>query len=457
MKLTVFIAFIALLITLVTGCRLVQSAANVPGQAVRAVTPGGTAKLAADPVEVQQRLMRFSDEYLASMVHGLDKLRRGTNSLDPAELLKWKIMLGTETVSIASGPNAFANLLDMTIFVTVTRRGLEEYWQPEVFGESARPILNTTRNAETNIWQITGQVLTPEQQAELRKAIDVWFGQNPLPENVMAARAVGFATEVADSNPAEKSNPGSVFSLLMLDPLAGMDPAVREIAQTRLMAERALYVSQKMPMVLRWQTELLAVNAIRLPAVQQLVTNSTQLTASVDRFATLAEKLPGQVSTERVEILKALQSQEKDIASLMTSGTQMSASLNTTLVTFDALMQRFGVGETNTAVTSSTNTEPFRIQDYTTTAAQLEATAQRLTQLLITFDHTLGSTNLAKFTAQVGPAVQQAQAGGKEVVDYAFWKGVLLLAIAFGFVLIYRLLTARLLKSKGKFDQPRHD
>ena len=290
MKLTVFIAFIALLITLGTGCRLVQSAANVPGQAVRAVTPGGTAKPAADPVEVQQRLMRFTDEYLASMVYGLDKLRRGTNTLDPAELLKWKIMLGTETCSIASGPNAIANLLDITIFVMVTRRGLEEYWQPKVFGESALPILNTSRNAETNIWQITSQVLTPEQQTELRRAIDVWFGQNPLPENVMAARAVGFASEVAESNLTEKSNPGSVFSLLMLDPLAGMDPAVREIAQTRLMAERALYVSQKMPMLLRWQTELLALNATKLPAVQQLVTNSTQLAASVDRFATLAEK-----------------------------------------------------------------------------------------------------------------------------------------------------------------------
>ncbi len=88
---------------------------------------------------------------------------------DPAELLKWKLLLGTETCSIASGPNAVANLLDMTIFVTVTRRGLEEYWQPKVFGESALPMLDTCRNAETNIWQFTGQVLTPAQLRNLKK------------------------------------------------------------------------------------------------------------------------------------------------------------------------------------------------------------------------------------------------------------------------------------------------
>ena len=43
----------------------------------------------------------------------------------------------------------------------------------------------------------------------------------------------------------------SVFSLFQVDPLSGLDPAVREIAQTRLFAERALFVAQKMPMLLR--------------------------------------------------------------------------------------------------------------------------------------------------------------------------------------------------------------
>ena len=242
-----------------------------------------------------------------------------------------------------------------------------------------------------------------------------------------------------------------MFSLLKVDPLAGMDPAVREIAQTRLLAERALYVTQKMPMLLRWQTELLSVNAVEMPAVRQLVTNSTQIAASVERFAAVAEQLPGQVSTEREEILKALQSQEKNLTPLvnevrqtLTAGSQMSTSLNTTLTTFDAVMKRFGVGETNNASPPKTNAEPFRIQDYGQTATQLEATARQLTELLVTLDQTIGSTNLAQLSAQVGPVVQQAQTGGKEIVDYAFWKGILLVAIALVAALIYRFLSIRL-------------
>ncbi len=434
-----------------TGCRMVQTAVEVPGRTVRAVAPGERDRNAVDPVEVQQRLLRFADEYSTQMVFGFDKLRRGTNALEPAELLKWKITLETETCSIASGPNAIGNLLDMTVFVTVTRMALEVYWQPKVFGESAQPMLTSCRNAETNIWQLTSRVLTPEQQAELRQAIDAWFQQNPLPENVVGARAVGFASQVAEANPAGKARAGSVFSLLMLDPLSSLDPATREIAQTRLLAERALYVTQKIPLLLRWHTELVTITAVQLPAMQQLVSNSTQVAASAERFAGVMEKLPGQVSTEREEILKALESQEKDLAALvnevrqaLNAGSQMSASLNTTLTTFDALMKRFGVGETNNANPPTTNTEPFRIQDYGRTAAQLEATGRQLTELLHTLDHTLDSTNLARLSAQVGPAVQQAQAGGKALVDYAFWKGILLVTVVLLAALVYHFLVARL-------------
>ena len=244
----------------------------------------------------------------------------------------------------------------MTVFVTVTRMALEEHWQPKVFGESALPMLESCRNAETEIWRLAGTVLKPEQQTELRQAIEVWHRQNPLPESVLAARAVGFASQVAEASKADTAKPGSVFDLLKVDPLSGLDPAVREIAQTRLFAERALFVTQKMPMLLRWQTELLSVNAVEMPAVQQLVTNSTQIAASVERFARVAEQLPGQVSTEREEILKALQAQENKLTPLvnevrqtLTAGSQMSTSLNTTLTTFDAVMKRFGVGETNNA------------------------------------------------------------------------------------------------------------
>jgi hypothetical protein len=433
-----------LLLALSADCGGLQGAVPILGQ----LFPGNSGKMNKQTellVEVQESLLRFADEYSMRMVGGVDNLRRGTDALSPAEVLELKIGIGSETCSIASGPNAVADLIDMTVFVTVMRMTLEDYWQPKVFGKSALPMLAYSRSAEADIWKLAGRVLKPEQQTDLRQSIVAWHHQNPLRESLVALRSLDFASRVEALDQNEVSKPGSVFSLLNVDPLAGMEPAVREVAQTRMFAERALFVAQMMPTLLRWQTELLSVNAVEMPSVQQLISNSTQLSGSVERFAYVAEQLPKQLSTEREEIVKALETQEKDIASVMGQGTQFSASLNTTFTTFDALMKRFGVGEPKSGEPPPANAVPFRIQDYTESAAQIEATAERLTELLGMLDRTMGSFNLAQFSAQVGPVVQQAQAGGEELVDYAFWKGILLVVSVLAAALIYRFLVTRLL------------
>lgn len=425
-----------------TGCGLLRTTAELPGRAVNTVTPGKPDSKAVDPLEVQQNLLRFADSFSTRMFVAIDRVAQDSDAMNPAEALRWKLAVTTETCGIASAPNPVANLLDMTVFVTVMRVTLEEHWQPNVFGPSAQSMLDSCRSAETEIWGQVGQVLKPAQQEELRTAIAKWHQQNPRPEDMLAARAFGLAAMVGKATGTDTTQPGNVFGILMIDPLAGMDPAVREIAKTRMFAERALFVSQMMPTLFRWQTELFSLNAAAQPAVHQLITNSTQITASIDRFAVLADKLPALVSTEREEIVKALESQEQEVTGLLTNTTRASDSLNATLKTLDALMQRFGVGETNKPP-PDTNAQPFRIQDYTATAAQLESTAKGLTELMVTLDRTLGSTNLTALSAQFSPAVADARAGGRSVVDYAFWKGILLIGVALVAALVYRFFSGR--------------
>jgi hypothetical protein len=444
-------AVVLLLLGCVAGCRVVDSAARAPGQIARSASADPAEKPVVDPVELQQVLLRFAGEFSTQMIVGVDQLRQGPNPISPADALVWKITLVAEPCSIVSGANTLSGLLDLTVLITLMRSTLEDYWQPKVFGESARTLTESCRLAETGIWEYTDKVLTREQRAELRRAIDVWRRQNPLPESVLSARAQGFTSRLAQVNASSASKTGSVFGLLRLDPFSGLDPATREIAESRLFAERALFVFQRMPMLLRWQTELTALNAAAMPAVQQLVTNSTQIAESVDRFSRVAEQLPRQLSTEREEILRAFEKQEQtlapivsDVRGALTAGTQMSASLNTTITTFDGLMKRFGVGEPKPDEAPAAKGEPFRIKDYAETAAQLEQMSLRLTELIRTFDQTLGSPNLSQLAAQVKPVVQQAQAGGKEVVDYAFWRGMMLVGSALAAALAYRFLAMRL-------------
>jgi len=58
--------------------------------------------------------------------------------------------------------------------------------------------------------------------------------------------------------------------------------------------------------------------------------------------------------------------------------------------------------------------------------------------------------NLVQLSAHVSPVLQQVQTGGKELVDYAFWKGILLVVTALLVAFSYRFLSLRMNHSKAK-------
>lgn len=94
----------------------------------------------------------------------------------------------------------------------------------------------------------------------------------------------------------------------------------------------------------------------------------------------------------------------QEVRQALLAGSQMSTSLNSTLVTFDALMKRFGVGETNaSAAATHPPSEPFRILDYGEAAHRVEGAARELRGLLAAVNETLGSSNLTQLPARVAP------------------------------------------------------
>jgi len=237
----------------------------------------------------------------------------------------------------------------------------------------------------------------------------------------------------------------------MVDPLSGLNPATRELAQTRLFAERALFVGQRMPALLRWQTELLVLESAETSVFRELRTNTVQIAEAVQRFGKVAEELPALVRSEREAILKAVASQESGLTNVavqlkatLDAGRQMSDSVNTVLTTFDQLQQRLQAENTGKTNQPSAPSEPFRIQDYAETARRIEAEAGRLTELLRAVDQTLGSTNLTGLPARVAPVVEQARTGGHDLVNYTFRQAVLLVAITCALVVTSALIFQRL-------------
>jgi hypothetical protein len=441
---------------LTTGCRLVQTAADVPGNVVRKLTPGSQRPQGIPPAVLQVELQRIADEVVGRTLSAMDDYARiiGTDEAR-RQVLRWRVSMGAAVVTIVTGPNPQVNLLDFLALTTVTRIALEEIWVNTTDGPAFEPWLAASRGLEASAWELTEGVFTTEQQQEIRDAIRRWWDSNPETQLTFFVRPGEFSRIIAHTA-NDNARPGSVWSVVGLDPTVGLDPAVREVTQTRLFAERALYMVQRMPFMARWQVELLADNLVNEQHIAGVLTNTASLTESIDRLSRATESasataalLPDRVTAERKAILEALEAQEGrlrelclDINRTLVSGEAMASSFNTALITFDALMKRFGVGEPAPPDAPSqpeaAPAPPFNILDYAHTAEQIAAMARQLDLLIQESGSILDSPALDRRIGELDSLAERARADTKSVLNHAFLLATGLIVLVLAAVLIGR-------------------
>jgi hypothetical protein len=444
------VAWLLAVLVLVAGCRLAKETARLPGQVVSAVVPGSKSGQ-PDPATLQADLQRYADEFTGRCVAALDEYARVVDTPEARDqALQWKVSVSSAAVSIASGPNPTANLLDFLSLATILRTVLEEHWTQSAEGKRFQPWLETSRSLETEAWRLAAGIFTPGQQQELRDSIRQWWDANSGARSTFFARPQAFASLIRQTG-QKTDQPGSVFGLVGLDPTSGLDPAVREVTRTRLFAERAMYAAERMPFLVRWQIELLTAQFLQNPDVSAVLTNAARLTESADRMSRAAESasqtaalLPDRLSTERKAILEALEAQEgrlrelsAEVGRTLAAGERMSTSLNTTIHAFDALMKRFGVGEPSSAP-PDTNSPPFNILDYARTADQIATMAQQLDALIKDSTGTLDSPALDKRIADLNALAARARADARSVLNHAFLLAAGLIVLAFACATVYR-------------------
>lgn len=447
---------IALLLTLAlvtSGCTLLKNTLELPEKSIRSLFSLDRENKASDPVELQSQLLRFADNSIKRLNLAIGKLQLKDDEANrKRSLLIRRISTTQDILAVATGANINANLLDMVILASLNRMNVEEYWTSKYYGASAQPYLQAAKEVERQILRIAETALKKEQLSELRAAIRIWHEKHPNVRSPSDVGAIGFAAEVAQSNRSSDAEiTSSVFNLLAIDPLAGLDPATRELADTRLFAERGLFLARHMPTLIRWQTELLIINAAEVPQLERLLADATRLSESADRFSRTAQRLPGFISSERQEIVHALDKQQPALNGLaaqiektLAAGSQMSNASTATLQTFQEVVRQLQ------ASPPDPDSEPFRINDYTVAAKQLGDSAQNLMKLLQIFNQTLSPDNLDGLSNRLELLVRHTQAGGKEWVDYAFrqtlFLGLILIASACAMVLVSAIVFWKLKK-----------
>lgn len=433
------------------GCGLIQATADLPGNAVRAMNPGKETAKPADPVVLQQDLFRVADEVSTK----LDQVLMASAD-DPkvaqsaADLLVLRLGMRNRMVEIVTGPNAFIGLVDMVFTVTLLENAVATHFAPEDGNAPDHPMIEVLADARQQVKDLAISYLGPDQVDRLVEIIDPWLEKDLLPVEALFTRYQGLTQELLGSQPKEQGNqPTSLFGALMLDPLAGLDPTVREIAQTRLLAERALYIGQRSPSLLRLQTELLAIRLMEQPVVNRMVEVSESSAESVERITTVTESLPDRISAERKEILQALEEQSSDLTAMMAEvkaaighGEGALVQANTLVPAVDHLLEQLGAYEP-----ADPDAPPFEISEYTEVLRELQTVLAETNQVTANIQATLDAATHEESLRRMEAVTESTLARGGAWVDSILLRGLLFIAassvVIGGVVILVRRLSPR--------------
>jgi len=418
---------------------------------------------------LQTEVLRFSDNYVNSVAFAADALAAGVGSRDAQiAALKWKLGQANAAYADATGENLVWNALDMAVLSMVSRMVITHPDVRKEFGPSADALVATHVDLEKSAWALVGSFLTPEQVEELRNLVEEWRRANPNERNVTGARFREFAINLGKSSSSgARQKPTSIFSMLYLDPFAGLDPTTVAIDQSRELAERITAYAERLPTLVRWQAELLALQVAQQPAAQDLSADFGRTSRSIESLSKTAEGIPALVDAQRQAaidqffagvtdqrqaMLAELDAREGRMRTLlaelretMNAGGQMGESLTGTIKTLDGFVRYVSPPKDPNAPPSTS--KPFDPLDYGRAASQVGAMARDLNGLLASAGSTAPA--LGKISASAGDDL-------KRVVDHAFWMGVLLIAVLLvGWVLArlaYRSLELRIERARRASD-----
>lgn len=255
-----------------------------------------------------------------------------------------------------------------------------------------------------------------------------------------------FAKAIGRPASGETARPGGLFAFLGLDPLASLDPAVRQLEQTRLLAERTIYYLQRVPYILNLQVDRASSELLARPEVNGLLRDSDRISGSLERFAGVAEALPAKLTAEREALIQQLSSELltqqqavrpmlAELRATLEAGDATAASVEGLIQSIERLMARFPASSTD----GQAPQQSFDIQQYAAAAAELGRTAQELQRLVGSID--------AQAPALAG-SLDTAISRIDSLVDRLFWRLAALLVLLVAAVMLAALAWRKMTRAR---------
>jgi len=396
---------------------------------------------------LQLTVMRFADEYVGRSGDVIQRLQDETENPEERLLAQnFRVSQATAAYTIASGPNPVSNALDMIALASLSRMVLDDVWVRENFGARAQPVDDTYRSLEAEAWQLVDGILTDAQEKRLKEIMAQWRALHPHVRAVSYLDFRDFAQSIGAPKPGEEGQSGNLFAMLGIDPFSSLDPALREITQSRQLAERGIYYLQRAPSLLDLQVTRLTYQLAVMPETRGLLADANRASLIGSASDELVRNLPALLDRQREALLAqvtALLNQQgpalgglaRDLRGTLEAGTQTADALHGTLEVFERISTQLSSKPEQPAAERG---PPFDIRNYTEMLREATAASRELNALATRSDALLPLVRLAG-----SDAAGQLNA----VLNHLFLLAALLVllttAAVLAALLAYRRLAAR--------------
>ena len=195
--------------------------------------------------ELQDDIMRFEGRFSAKLVASFAPLTRSEDMRVRLRAKRDELAFISAALDIAVGADPEVDLLDMLTLVALGRDAMAKSWSVDAHGDAARGVREAFASAMDDISTVAARIISPNVADRLRRVVREWQNENPEQQEVASVRLSAYAEF---RNGRASKDASGLFSM------------VRGAAQTAdtavLLGERALYVSQRLPFLMRMHAGL---------------------------------------------------------------------------------------------------------------------------------------------------------------------------------------------------------
>jgi hypothetical protein len=422
-----------------------------------------------DTSRISTGVMGVADKMIVEIRTSTELFAKAVATRDAKiQSLKWSTEYTSRVLTIASKPTPMLALVELMLFADIQLLAHQRYWMPDVYGEADRPMIESFERLKLLAWNELSGVLDEKQQQALKQLLTEWAEQTTdLRDAPMldAAALLERASKKEEEGGKKVPIVSDLFTMISVDPLSNLEPAVREVALARQLGERVFFFGQHVPILLAQQVELIELNTATMPEVQGALASVERVSLAAEKFGVTAETLPEVVRTEREAAIKQISDEltvqrQGIVADLdrarepvqkilehsreaLDAGTRLSEAATITIRTLDEFLARMKQKEPD-APPPSPDEKPFDIAEYGAAAARIGEAARDLTAAITTIDGEL---------PRVQQTLDEVVVRVEHSIDYTYSRLLRLVlwtvgAIA-GVILLIRAIWSRLPARSG--------